>query len=56
MINSTGGAWMKSFCFSIPYNFRMIFVAGPLGQIIVYIHNPQTIKDMARWFECPRNF
>jgi hypothetical protein len=29
----------------------MIFVTGPLGQIIVYIHNPQTIKDMARGFE-----
>jgi hypothetical protein len=34
----------------------MIFVTGPLGQIIVYIDNPHTIKDMACWFECLRNF
>jgi hypothetical protein len=29
----------------------MLFVTGPLGQIIVYIDNPHSIEDMARWFE-----
>jgi hypothetical protein len=34
----------------------MIFVTGPLGQIIVYIDHPHTIEDVARWFELRWNF
>lgn len=30
-------------------------MAGPLGQIVVYVHNPQTVKDMRGGFECSRN-
>ena len=34
----------------------MIFVTGLLRQIIVYIDNPHTVKDVARWFEFRWNF
>jgi hypothetical protein len=34
----------------------MIFMTGPLRQIIVDIDNPHTIKDMACWFEFRWNF
>ena len=36
--------------------WALIFVTGPLRQIIIYIHNPHTIENMARWFEFRRNF
>jgi hypothetical protein len=36
--------------------WALIFVTGPLRQIIVYINNPHTIEDMARWFEFRWNF
>ena len=34
----------------------LIFVAEPLGQTIIYIHNPRTIENMARWLEFQRYF
>ena len=33
------------------HKFGMVFVTGPLGQIIVDIDNPRAIEDMARGFE-----
>jgi len=30
----------------------MVFVPGPLGQIIPDVDDPQAIKNMAGWFEC----
>jgi len=36
--------------------YSVIFVTGPLRQIIVYIDDPHTIEDMARWFEFRWNF
>ncbi len=36
--------------------WALIFVTGPLRQIIVYINHPHTIEDMARWFEFHWNF
>jgi hypothetical protein len=29
----------------------MVLVSGPLGEIIVNVHDPRTIKNMAGWFE-----
>jgi hypothetical protein len=31
--------------------WALIFVTEPLRQIIIYINNPHTIENMARWFE-----
>jgi hypothetical protein len=38
------------------YQFGMVFVTGPLGQIIVDVHNPRAIKDMTGGFERCWNF
>jgi hypothetical protein len=31
--------------------WALIFMTEPLRQIIIYINNPHTIENMARWLE-----
>jgi hypothetical protein len=31
--------------------WALIFVTEPLRKIIIYINDPRTIENMARWFE-----
>jgi len=48
--------WVDDFTPQSIEFWALIFMTEPLRQIIIYINNPHTIENMARWFEFPWNF